>query len=415
MIATTTPAASPTPTPAASPAGGGAPLLSIAVARVREGRAVTVEGVVTVNRDLLDGSGRRTVLEDATGAIELYLAAPDASVKAGVRVRATGIVARAWGAPRLRVTAQRVLGSRTPVAHALDVAPGAATEWRLVRVRGTIAELHRSGDRWTAELAAGRLRLLVAGLAGSGIPSTDIGVGRTATIVGIVKRPYPTAKDRRFSILPRSPGRRGDDRERSVPATGRWRGNHAAAPPAPGASQASTAAGSPSADAPDVELRDLDAHLGVDRAGGRTRERRRDRTSSALTTALRPPGVVLEQAAADLAALLAPGDAVNVNGVPEERDGLVLVVSDPAGLVLLGDLGGSGDQADATPSGRDGGAVGGCLGQRICLDGRRIRLAAGRWPRARRGTRPRPDPGGWDHGDRRPARRPRAPDEAAPG
>ena len=38
---------------------------------------------------------------------------------------------------------------------------------------------------------------------GSGIASTDLAVGRAATVIGIVKRPYPTATDRRFAIVPR--------------------------------------------------------------------------------------------------------------------------------------------------------------------------------------------------------------------
>ena len=50
--------------------------------------------------------------------------------------------------------------------------------------------------------------------------------------------------------------------------------------------------------------------------------------------------VVLEGPAAGLAALLQPGDAVNAIGTPDVRGEVVLVVSDPAGVVLLGDLGG---------------------------------------------------------------------------
>ena len=142
------------PSPSASP--GVAPLVTVAAAIRREGRTVTVEGTVTIDRTLLDASGRRAVVEDGTGAIELYLPEADASIRAGVRIRATGEVGRAWGAPRLRVEAFRVIGQRAPVVRDLRVAPTAATEWRLVRVRGTIEDVHRSGDRWTAELVVGR-------------------------------------------------------------------------------------------------------------------------------------------------------------------------------------------------------------------------------------------------------------------
>ena len=150
------------------------PLVTIAAARVREGRAVTVEGILTVDTTLLDASARRTIVEDATGAIEVYLAAPDAALRAGRRVRVTGTVGRAWGAPRLRADEVRVLGERTPTAHPLAVAPGAATEWRLVRARGTIVDVHRSGDRWQAELQVGKIRILVAGLPGSGIAAAEV-------------------------------------------------------------------------------------------------------------------------------------------------------------------------------------------------------------------------------------------------
>ena len=122
------------------------PRVSITAAKLRENARVTVEGVVTVDRLLLDATGRRTIVEDSSGAIELYLEAPDAAIGAGVRVRATGTVGRAWGAPRLRVEAIRVLGRATPTARDLRAAPSAATEWRLVRVRGTVAEVHRTGD-----------------------------------------------------------------------------------------------------------------------------------------------------------------------------------------------------------------------------------------------------------------------------
>src|SRR5262249_28074214 len=46
-------------------------------------------------------------------------------------------------------------------------------------------------------------KAVVAGQAGAGIPSTAILVGRRITVVGIVKRPYPTASDRRYAVLPR--------------------------------------------------------------------------------------------------------------------------------------------------------------------------------------------------------------------
>ena len=177
--------------------------MSVRAALVHAGQRVTVEGTLTIGTSLLDASGRRTILEDTTAAIEVYLAAPDAAMRLGTRIRVTGTVGEAWGAPRLRADETRVLGARQPAVHGLKSAPTAAVEWRLVRVAGTIVEVHKSGDRWTADLQIHGGRVPIAGLAGSGIASTDLAVGRAATVTGIVKRPYPTATDRRFAIVPR--------------------------------------------------------------------------------------------------------------------------------------------------------------------------------------------------------------------
>ena len=95
---------------------------------------------------------------------------PDGRLRLGTRVRLTGVVGKAWGAPRLKVTRGPHPGERArPIGTSLKGSPTAATEWRLVRVTGTITDVHRSGDRWTAELAtSGTTKLLLSGLAGSG-------------------------------------------------------------------------------------------------------------------------------------------------------------------------------------------------------------------------------------------------------
>jgi uncharacterized protein YdeI (BOF family) len=357
--------ASPTPGASASPNPGATstPHLSIAAAKVREGATVTIEGTVTTGGTLLDASGRRVIIEDGSGAIELYLEEPAAAIRPGVRVRATGEIGRAWGAPRLRVSALKALGTRAPLVHSLSVAPGAATEWRLVRVHGMVTDVRKDGDRWTAELAQGSLRLLVAGLAGSGIPSTALVEGRTATITGIVKRPYPTATDRRYAIVPRSTGDIKLGAASPSPSP-KGTSNGPSASDAPASLTTPASADGPAASAeaagavpPDVELVDLAAHLGSSvRVGG-------------LVTAVVADGfelddgtssgrVVLEGAAADLAGLVQPGDAVNATGIPDDRDGAVLVVTDPADLVLLGDLG-AGGGAGAGSSGAQTAALAG--------------------------------------------------------
>ena len=336
----TTSTGSATPSPSPSPKVSAAPAVEpIATARVRDGATVTVEGTVTASRSLLDATGRRTVLEDASAAIELYLPAPDTAVRLGARLRVTGVVGRAWGAPRLHASSVITLGTAMLGVIDLRVAPGAATEWRLARLSGTISSVHRTGSRWVAELDAGFATVPVIGLEGAGIPATGLDVGRRATITGIVRRPYPTAADRRYELVPRQPS---DVVLGAAPtATG-----------SPGAGGGSSAAGA-TADAslhgatatpPGVDLRDLASRVGqLVRVGG-------------LVTAVEADGfqlddgtdsarVVLTGDAADLAAVVGPGDALNAEGTVELRDGPVLVVSDPAALVLAGDLGG----AEATP------------------------------------------------------------------
>jgi hypothetical protein len=349
VVITAQPAPNATPrggaTPTPRPGGGSAKpgTISIRNALLRDGQHVAVEGTVTVGTGLLDSSGRRTIVEDDTAAIEVYLAAPDVTLKPGARVRVTGTVGEAWGAPRLRADGTRVVGSRRPIVHAIRSAPTAAVEWRLVRVSGSIIEVHRNGDRWTADLRVGAARVLISGLAGSGIAATDLVEGRSASITGIVKRPYPTATDRRFAIVPR---------QRADIALGRAVPTAAASPfgpgsiPAPGSSDPAGGVLGPDAaiaglDTPvatDIDLADLAAHAGERvRVGG-------------LVTAIESDGVrlddgtaearlVLEGEAAGLVGTLVVGDALNATGRPELREEPVLVVETQDGIELVGDLG----------------------------------------------------------------------------
>lgn len=309
---------------------GGSAVLPIGEARLLVDRPAVVEGVVTAGAALLDTSGRRIVIEDATGAIEVLLPTGSAAPAVGTRIRVGGTVGRAYGAPRLRATSVDVTGGGTIAPRALSTAAGTAHEWRLVRVSGTLESVRRLGDRWVAELRIGAVLVPVIGLPGAGIPSTALVEGRVATITGIVRRPYPTAADRRFGVVPRGSvdvalGPAGD-------AT-----SLGAATPGPGATAG--AGNALEATAIDVDLGELDQHLGaLVRVGG-------------LVVDVGPEGllvddgtargrIVLEGPAAALIELLAPGDALNAIGRPEYRgDAVVLVVADPAGLQLVGALG----------------------------------------------------------------------------
>jgi hypothetical protein len=208
------------------------------------------------------------------------------------------------------------------------------------------------------------MRMLVAGLAGSGIPSTALTEGKVATITGIVKRPYPTASDRRCAVVPRSIGDivLGTAVASSMPpATSRTSNGDApgSSPSSSGADRPVSGNGDAGAAPPDVELVELVAHVGaIVHVGGLVTEVGAD--GFELDDGTSTARVVLEGDAAQLAGLVEPGDAVNATGIADRRDGPVLVVTDLAGLVLLGDLGAAaaGDPAGPAAAARDGTSVG---------------------------------------------------------
>jgi hypothetical protein len=289
---------------------------------------VTIEGSVTAEATLLDASGRRIVVEDRTGAIEVLIPADATPPRLGDHVRATGEIGRAYGAPRLRAAELALVGhGPQPTPRALRGAPGPAHEWRLVRTSGTVVAIVRLGSRWRAELAVGRDRVVLNGLAGAAIPVTTLVEGRAATVVGIVRRPYPSASDRRFTIIPRS-------------KTDVALGPAAGPSTRPSARPAEAIDAAASAGAPlDVDLVDLGSHVGrVVRVGG-------------LVADLVPAGlllddgtgrapVLLRDGAAEYLPLLEPGDALNAIGrVERHGDGFQVVVVDPAGLTRVGDPG----------------------------------------------------------------------------
>jgi uncharacterized protein YdeI (BOF family) len=201
------PSGGPTPSDLGTASGGPGSAAPISTAlALPDGASVTIEGTVTAGVALLDSSGRRIVVQDRSGAIEVLLPGGTTGPAVGTRLRITGTAGRAWGAPRLGASAVERVGSPAPLEPTrLDRAPAERDEWQLVRIAGTISDVERLGDRWRAEIVLeGGARAPVHGQAGAEIPSTAIVAGRRISVVGIVKRPYPTATDRRFAVLPRN-------------------------------------------------------------------------------------------------------------------------------------------------------------------------------------------------------------------
>jgi hypothetical protein len=333
------PGGQPGPSPAPSPGSSAAPVLAIVDARRMDEATAKVEGVVTAGAGLLDADGRRIVIQDATAGIEVYLP-PDLRAPAlGTRIRVEGTVGRAWGAPRLRAATVTDLGAGAAIPpRTLSGAASEATEWQLARVAGTISDVTRLGDRWRADVRVGSVTILVTGLPGADIPSTSLIEGRSITVIGIVRRPYPTATDRRWTVIPRGAWDVALGPATNSPASAAARGRSASS-----GSEAGPPGAGPSREGAVVQTIDLVAlgeHVGaLVRVAG-------------LVEARTPRGFTLDDGTAlnlvelrgDVAAfldLVEAGDALGVLGRVETGDDgdPIVVASDPAGLVRLGSLG----------------------------------------------------------------------------
>jgi hypothetical protein len=246
----------------------------------------------------------------------------------------SGEKTHAWGAPRLRAA------SVTSVAGGNAISAGARSgtlherdEWRLVRLSGTVLSVERLGDRWRAEIRlANGDRVPVLGQAGAGIPSTAIVEDRSVTIVGIVRRPYPTATDQRFGLLPRGS---------ADVAIGPGSGSHGTGPGSDGGAGGvpGQAPGASADVTPDTDLATLADHVGERvHVGGLVHALTADGFLLDDGTAI--ARIVLGGDALALVPYLRTGDALAARGtVTRAGDELAIVVASAADLVRVGDLG----------------------------------------------------------------------------
>jgi hypothetical protein len=330
LVAAPSPGASPGP---GSGAGSTLATRSVASALLTHDHLVRVRATVIAGASLLDSSGRRIVVQDGSAAIEVHLPQTASAPRVGRLLTVDGTVGRAYGAPRLKATVVKDAGSGTlPRPIALRSVPTAAFEWRLVRATGVLSDVHKLGDRWRAELTVSGTKIPISGLSGSGIEAATVVEGRTATIIGIARRPYPTATDRRFAIVPRN---RSDLTVGAAPAgvgfphgAGGQGGRTGSAGLSPSTSVASPI---------DADVASLGQHVGSTvRIGGLVVELLADGVT--LDDGTGVGHVVLAGPAADYLPLLEPGDAINAIGRVEQRDGgLVVIVEDAAGISRVGD------------------------------------------------------------------------------
>ena len=201
-------------------------------------------------------------------------------------------------------------------------------------VTGRIDDVRKLGDRWRAELLVAGTRIIVVGQPGSGIAVGALVEGRMASVVGIVRRPYPTASDQRYAITPRTPA---DLRILGSHAPGTGRSTASAAHPVSSPGEPTGAAERSPAGTLDADLIDLAAFVGrTVRVGG-------------LIVGLRPDGLLLDDgtgvspvtlrgSALEILPLLEPEDAINATGRVEQTvDGATVVVEDPGGIIQAGD------------------------------------------------------------------------------
>jgi len=339
VTAASRPTASPLPSPSPVPptATPGTAVRPIAAILRLERGSVRVDAVVTIPATLLDASGRRVIVQDASAAVEVLLPVGQAAPRPGTRVLVDGEIGTAYGAPRIRAAVVRALGAvEIPAPRALLREPGPADEGELVRITGRVADLQRLGDRWRAEVRTNGGTIVVAGLAGAGIPAATISEGAGVTVVGVVRRPHPAATDRRFAVVPRGPGDvRADD---GAGTSSREPSGGGAATPRPGALPGGPAA-TPDNLVTDADMATLPGLGGVMvRVGGLLVALDGDRLlvdDGTATGDLRLTG-----GAATLLPLLEPGDAVSAVGrVTVTATGAIVEVDDPASLARLGDLG----------------------------------------------------------------------------
>jgi hypothetical protein len=344
-------AAAPTPAPSSgSPSASGHPVpsvIAIATALRTTDRDVAVEAVVTAGASLLDSSGRRIVIQDGTGAIEVLLPKDSVAPPVGSRVRVVGRVGKAYGAPRLRAESITRRGSAAqPAPLRVQGSLTAAHTWRLVTITGRVAKVQKLGERWRAEIAVGASALVVLAQPGARIPNTTLTEGSIAEVVGIVRPPYPTASDKRPSILPRSSA--------DLRQSGRTAASHRSGEISVGGAPAgrSTSSGALEDRVVDADLVDLGSLIGsAVRVGGLVVELAAD--GFTLDDGTATGRVVLRGTAADLLDLVEPSDAINATGRVERTpaDELVVVVDDPAGIVLGSGLDALDGPASPAPDG----------------------------------------------------------------
>jgi hypothetical protein len=324
---------------------------------------VVVEGAVTTKQGLLDVDGYRVVIEDSSGAILVRLP-NDFAASVGQKVRVAGEIGTYYGAPQLTAETATREGQTNVAPTVVRNGPfAAAHEWRLVSITGVVQELHRDGDAWRAEVIVGSGSVPVSGVARSGIAADALEEGRAATIVGIVKRAYPTASDQRFALMPRMAGdiRLGAAATTERPDSSGSPDSDASATPGddglvqwPGSFDPNQTPGTagplPSGSGDTVAVADLAGHIGQKVAVGGfvtaidgARLTVQDETAATVVRLTGDALVTLER--------ITIGDIINAAGLADRNaaGGIEITVSEPADITVVASMAAapSGEQPSA--------------------------------------------------------------------
>jgi DNA/RNA endonuclease YhcR with UshA esterase domain len=190
------------PLAAASPPAGGAPPFTYTIARARTlpaGRAVSVEGIVTVPSGVVDAG---FALQDATGGI--YVADSAGHWSPGTRLRVIGRLSDNHGLMTIApLTVRRIGHGRIPRPRRVRTsAVGERTEGRLVTVRGAAVDSVRSdapyGHKLRIDDGSGAVQVFFPAGAGD-FDFAAIRPGVRVTVTGVSAQ-----YDRTYEVMPRS-------------------------------------------------------------------------------------------------------------------------------------------------------------------------------------------------------------------
>ena len=351
--------------PKSSPTPGSPATVSIARALKITDHDVAIDAIVTVPASLLDSTGRRIVVQDASGAVEVLLPTDVTAPPVGTRVHAVGRIGVAYDAPRLRADRLTTSGSgslarpsRPPWPARCRARVASRDDHRSGRqrpqARRPVARRSRDRQGEGGRRRRGRSRHRQLG------PRRGSQRDRRRDRATPVPERHGSSLRGHAAVPGRRPCRRQDGRCGAGVTGSTQAGGISAASGGTEGPDGHGASGGPSAPAAAAaDLVDLDGLIGTTvRVGGLVVDLRAD--GFTLDDGTATGRVILRGSALDVLPLIEPDDALEATGhVERSADGAAaVVVDDPAGIVQASDPTG----AAASPSASAGPLAAGLAG-----------------------------------------------------